>query len=356
MSGSTSGAVSVDQLIALSDEMAALIRAGVPLDRGLVAAGRDLRGRVGGLAAQLGARIESGEGLAEALEAGGAPVPAFYRAVVDAGLRSGRLAKALEGLASYARAFAETRRAIGLAMLYPLLVLLLAYGLFVVFVMWVVPRLAATFTTMGLPGMGVLDLFLWLGDHLAYWVWIVPALLILLTIGWAGSGRAMALRPGRLVGVLRFVPGMTSILRLAQTADFADLLALMIEHGVPLDEAAGLAAEATGSPGLRASVRVLADSMRRGDPADEAAGRGGLPPMLAWVIATAGARGPLAPALRHAAATYRARAARKAETLQAILPSAVLVVVGIAAGSAYALSVFKPVITLWYQLAMPVSD
>jgi type II secretory pathway component PulF len=356
VSGSVSGAITVDQLIALSDEMAALVRAGVPLDRGLVAAGRDLRGRVGRLAGQLGSRIESGEGLAEALEADGSAVPAFYRAVVDAGHRSGRLAKALEGLASYARAFAETRRAIGLALLYPLLVLLLAYGLFVVFVLWVVPRLAATFATMRLPGMGVLDIFLWMGDHPAYWAWIVPALLVLLTIGWAGSGRAMALHPGKLVGVLRLIPGMRSILRLAQTADFADLLALMIEHGVPLDEAAELAAAATGSPALRASVAALGDAMRRGDPADEAAVRAGLPPMLAWVVATAGARGPLAPALRHAAATYRARAARKAETLQAILPSVVLVIVGMSAGAVYALSVFKPVITLWYQLAIPVSD
>jgi general secretion pathway protein F len=356
LSGATSGPVSVDQLIALSDEMAALVRAGVPLDRGLLAAAGDLRGRVGRIAGRLGTGIESGEGLAEALAASGSSIPAFYRAVVDAGLRSGRLSKALEGLASYARAFAETRRAIGLALLYPLLVLLLAYGLFVVFILWIVPRLAATFVTMGLPGMGVLDLFLWLGDHPAYWVWIVPALVLLLAIGWAGSGRAMALRPGRLVGVLRLLPGMKSILGLAQTADFADLLALMLEHGVPLDEAASLAAEATGSPALRASVAALGEAMRRGDPADEAAGPCGLPPMLAWVIATSGARGPLAPALRHAAATYRARAARKAESLQAILPSAMILIVGTGVCAVYALSVFKPLITLWYQLAVPVSD
>ncbi len=356
MSGSTSGAVSVDQLIALSDEMAALVRAGVPLDRGLVAAGNDLRGRVGRLAGQLGTRIEGGEGLAEALEAGGAPVPAFYRAVVAAGLRAGRLSTALEGLASYARRFAETRRAIGLALLYPLLVLLLAYALFILFILWVAPRLAATFATMRLPGTDALNLFLWLGDHVAYWAWTVPALLFILTIGWAGSGRAMALRPGRLVGVLQLVPGMRSILGLAQTADFADLLALMIEHGVPLDQAASLAAEATGSPALRVSVAALGDAIRRGDPPDEAAARGGLPPMLAWVIATSGARGPLAPALRHAAATYRARAARKAEALQAILPSICLVVVGTGACAVYAVSVFKPLIMLWYQLAVPISE
>ncbi len=314
MSGATSGAISVDQLIALSDEMAALVRAGVPLDRGLLAAAGDLRGRIGRTAGRIGSRIEGGEGLDAALEGSGSGLPAFYRAVVEAGLRSGHLSKALEGLATYARAFAETRRAIGLALLYPLLVLLLAYGLFVLFVLWVAPRLAATFATMGLPGLGALDLFVWLGDHLQYWVWVLPTAVVVLAIGWARSGRAMALRPGRLVGLLRVMPGMTSILDLAQTADFADLLALMLEHGVPLDEAASLAAEATGSPALRASVAGLGDAIRRGDPPDEAAGREGLPPMLAWVIATSAARGPLAPALRHAAATYRAARAEGRDT------------------------------------------
>ena len=37
------GPVTLDQLIALNDEMAALVRAGVPLERGLIEAGRDLR-------------------------------------------------------------------------------------------------------------------------------------------------------------------------------------------------------------------------------------------------------------------------------------------------------------------------
>ena len=41
------GAITLDQLIALNDEMAALARAGVPLDRGLLAVGRELRGRTG---------------------------------------------------------------------------------------------------------------------------------------------------------------------------------------------------------------------------------------------------------------------------------------------------------------------
>lgn len=357
MSASSAGAVTLDQLIALSDEMAALVRAGVPLDRGLVAAGRDLRGRAGRLASRLGDRLERGEALGTALEADGETVPPFYRAVVEAGLRSGRLSKALEGLATYARSFAETRRAIGLALLYPMLVLLLTYGLFVMFTLWVAPKLASTFATFRLGGTRVLDTVGWLGEHLIYWVPIPPIVLLMLMIGWLRSGRASTLRPGRLTGLLRVVPGMRSVLDLAQTADFADLMALMVEHGVPLDEAIGLAAEATGSPRLRASAGAVAERLRRGDPADEAtAGPGGLPPMLSWVIATSGAMGPLGPALRHSAATYRSRAARKAEMLQALLPSVLLCAVGAVAGIIYVMAVFTPVVALWRELALPGSD
>jgi general secretion pathway protein F len=299
-----SGGITVDQLIALSDEMAALVRTGVPLDRGLVAAGRDVRGRLGRLAGDVGGHLERGEELAEAIRSGGGSMPGFYRAVVEAGLRSGRLAKALEGLADYARRFAETRRAIGLALIYPVMVLLVGYGLFVGFIVWVVPRIASMAASLRVEGQGTVGAFVWLGNHLAYWTPIVPAAVLLVVIAWFRSGRAMTLRPGRLGGLLRLVPGMRSILALAQTADFADLLALMVEHGVPLDDAVGLAAEATGSPRLRAAASELAEATRRGEPLDRSiAGRRGLPPMLAWVLTTSGAGGALAPALRHAAAT-----------------------------------------------------
>ncbi len=262
MSGSSAGPVTLDQLIALSDEMAALVRAGVPLDRGLVAAGRDLRGRAGRLASRLGDRLERGEGLGKALEADGETVPPFYRAVVEAGLRSGRLSKAMEGLATYARSFAETRRAIGLALLYPVLVLLLAYALLVMFSVWVAPKLLDSFATFRIAVPRLLEATVWLGDHLLYWVPIFPALLAMLVLAWVLSGRASALRPGRLTGLIRLVPGMKSVLNLAQTADFADLTALMVEHDVPLDQAIGLAAEATGSPRLRAAAAEVAERLR----------------------------------------------------------------------------------------------
>src|SRR3954453_21719550 len=102
--------MALEDFIALNDEIAALVRAGVPLERGLLDVGGDVRGRLGGLATSLGNRLNQGESLPEALEAEGDKFPRVYRAVVDAGLRAGRLPVALEGLATYARGFIELRQ------------------------------------------------------------------------------------------------------------------------------------------------------------------------------------------------------------------------------------------------------
>ena len=92
------GSITIEQLIALNDEITALVRAGVPLERGLVVAGADIKGRLGQIAGALGNRMSRGENLVQALDGEKKTIPPLYRAVVEAGARSGRLPVALEGL------------------------------------------------------------------------------------------------------------------------------------------------------------------------------------------------------------------------------------------------------------------
>jgi type II secretory pathway component PulF len=122
--------LSLDQFIALNEEMAALTRAGVPLHRGLLDLGRDLPGGLGAMASKIGRRLEQGEPLEAIIADESHRFPPLYRAVMLAGIRSGNLAAALEGLAATARRAAEMRRMVAVAMLYPVFVLLTAIVLF----------------------------------------------------------------------------------------------------------------------------------------------------------------------------------------------------------------------------------
>ena len=64
-------------------------------------------------------------------------------------MQSGRLPIALEGLAKYVRGYAEARAAIGLALWYPLLVLCLAYVLFLGLLYLAVPRIVDAADVLG---------------------------------------------------------------------------------------------------------------------------------------------------------------------------------------------------------------
>lgn len=336
-------AIGMGDLIALNDEIAALTRAGLPLGRGLVGVGEDLPGRLGGIARDLGQRLERGESLGEALEAERARVPATYRAVVEAGMRSGRLPEALEGLAVFARSYVELRRAIGLALLYPLIVLTVGYGLFVLFVVELAPRLMEAFGAMRVPVASPLRAMRDLGGSVAVWGPIVPLILAAVGLAWWWSGRASRYRPGGVPPAMRWVPGLRQIASGASAAQFADWLALLMEHDVPWAESVLLAAEATGDDRLVATASRIADGARRGESIGETLRDvEGLPPLLGWLMGAGHDREALVRALRHAAETYRRRAARRTAALRTTLPTVLLLGIGATATLLYTSALFAP--------------
>lgn len=350
--GSAGSAITLEELIALNDEIVALVRAGVPLERGLLLAAADLRGRLGALASALGERLKRGETLTQALAAERASVPPVYRAVVEAGLRAGRLPVALEGLARFARTYAELRRVLGLALLYPLLVLMLAYGLFVLFVLVIAPRFEAAFTSLRLPALDLIRWLAALGDSVPVWGPIVPALIVLLGFWWYLAGRAAVLQPGRWSAWVRRVPWMRGLLAATEAANFADLLALLLEHQVPFPAGIVLAAEASADAKLLSASRELAASAERGEPLRASVhGTPSLPPLLAWLMLSGQSQGDLVSALRHAAATYRRRALDRAELIRLFLPTLLMLAIGATATLLFALTLFLPLINMLKDLA-----
>ena len=111
--------LSLEQLAALSEEIAALARAGVPLDRGLAELARDIPGRLGTVAREMSQRLSEGQLIEQvAIELGNALPPA-YRSVLIAGVRAGRLPVALQDISQTARRISQLRSTIYLSLLYP---------------------------------------------------------------------------------------------------------------------------------------------------------------------------------------------------------------------------------------------
>lgn len=326
--------ISLDQWIALNDEIAALTRAGMPLDQGLLGFGRDVPGRLGALARALGERLQRGEDLPSALRAEGRAVPPLYAAVVEAGLRAGRLPAALEDLAHFARRQGELRRTIGLALFYPYIVLTLAFALFILFTALIAPRFEEMVREFGLAHSVWLGLLTWLGRHALVWGSLGLLGLASLFLWWVSTGSARSLGDGFFSRLVRRMPWIGMTLDQARAANEATILALLLEHDVPLEESARLASrvgqeEANGS----------------GNPVRR--------PMLSWLLQLApvlGAKG-VVNALRDVADSYHQRAIINAELIRIFLPAILLLIIGASATVIYGLTLFLPLSEILRQLS-----
>ena len=347
------GAITLDELIALNDEIAALVRAGVPLEKGLAALGSDMPGRLGKLTTAVAENMSRGQSLSQALADRSGGVPGVYRAVVTAGIRTGRLSSALEALAGSVRRLAETRRAIVAASLYPLLVFLLAWALFVAFVIVIVPGLEQLFRQIDPPGSTVLGQVGRWGGSVAYWGPAVPLVVVsLVVIWWYQSGRAGLVEPRLSSLLLGWLPWMGKMLRWARTATFAEVLALLVESRVPLDQAVVLAADGSGDRRIRRAAGELSAALARGETPDgRSAGRAGFPPLLVWLMSAGQRQGVLKEALRHAAEIYHRRSRRHADLARLVIPVAMTLIIGGGATLAFVLLVFGPWTSLLKTLA-----
>src|SRR6516162_7653136 len=99
-----------EDLITLNEEIAGMARAGLPLDQGLAAMGKEMgRGRLQAVTLALAADLKAGHPLPDALKRQQGQVPPFYAGLIAAGIRSGRVADVLATLTTYARTMADLR-------------------------------------------------------------------------------------------------------------------------------------------------------------------------------------------------------------------------------------------------------
>jgi general secretion pathway protein F len=337
--------ITVEQLLALNDEIRALARAGVPLEKGLRALGADLPGRLGRLATSLSERLERGESFVHALESSGDTFPPIYRAVVAAGVRSGRLPAALESISRSVRQAAELRQTLMVALAYPLVLAAIATAIFVFSMINTAPKVVDVYEMLGVERpmwyvwstMAAEQLGRWMP-----WLWVVIAGCV--ALWWYQSNRA-ARFGSHGWGWLPTVGGVRAAGRMAT---FTELLAMLVEQHVPLQEALSLAAASAGGKSVSTAAATLSDALRRGD--SNIAPPPGIPQLVTWLILTSPRQPDLVRALRHSANVFRRKAIRMSIFLGTYLPIFLSALIGGLIALYYTVHTMAPVYYLMFQL------
>jgi len=352
VSTSAGHSFSLEDLQALNAEILALIQAGVPLELGLRSVAADEETALQKLTAEIALRLEQGDTLSEALEAQGSRLPRQYRHLIEAGLQVNRLPAALEALSDLIEEMIQLRRSIRMALLYPLIVVSLGYVVFMGFLIQIVDVYRNTYQVFRLQMTGVVGLLIALRDSWELWCWAPPLMMCLAGYWWYRQGRSRNLDAADRLQGINWLPGVGRILRYHRQAQFARLLAAMVEQKLGLDRAVLLAADCVGGRHLQASAQELAVRIQQGSepgqdgPAGARASLPGLPPLLTWLMLGRSTSEQLPEKLRHAADLYHRRACDLSEAMRLIMP--VIASLGIGGGvtALYVMSMYIPVIEL----------
>lgn len=357
-----SGSISLDRLLALNDEIAALVRAGIPLEKGLTQLACEAPGKLSAVASDLAKRMDAGESLVDILEKDKTLFPPVWRSVVLAGIRSNHLAAALESLSRTGRRAKELRRSMVVALIYPAIVVAVAYSLFVFSLSTLAPAMDTTHQALTGTSLLVLSWLGAAGGTAGMWAWIVPALVVLGVAGWwYRSGRALrSFDGGPRSGAGRYlfpvswrrrIPSIRQSLLDGRMATFAEVLGLLDEHHVPLPEAIVLAADASGDRQLGTASRSIAERLARGETFTRREQLpSAFPPLLGWSVAGGMERLALRRTLATSAEMYRRRAVEATRWMTLYLPVILTVVIGGGAVLMYGLVVFLPLVSLLYRL------
>lgn len=311
-----------DDLAALNEEIAAMARAGLPLDQGLAALAREMGGgRLQQVTRALADDLRAGLTLPEALARQGGRVPPFYAGLVAAGVRSGRIGEVLATLTSYARTLTDLRATIVSALVYPVVVILLTLVLFALIAGYLIPHFDQLFRDFKLRVPLMTEAVLELGRHPFEYLILPPLLLIALLL----VVRFVLQRTerGRMLWTrwVYALPIAGTLVHAARLAAYTDLLAILVDHHIPLPEAFRLAGEASSDPLLTAGSRQAEQELARGQPLGEALrGIRQIPALLAWMAGLGERRGTLGATLHQIAATYRRQAELRVALLRAVLP------------------------------------
>jgi general secretion pathway protein F len=272
--------------------------------------------------------VTAGLSFAGALGAYEKSFPDFYRALVHGGEESGALPTVLQHLADYLDARQALKQKTGLALLYPVLVSIVAIAIVTGLLVYVVPQVVQVFqqSRQGLPLLT--RALIAVSDSLrATWPYLVAII-----VGTAVAAR-MALRRDaarrRWHALLLRLPWLGSLIRGVNTSRFASTLAILVGGGVPLLSALASGARVMTNMVMREAIERAIERVREGASLARALGETrAFPPLLIHMVASGEVSGKLEQMLNRAAHLETQALERRLVVFLTLLEPVMILVMG----------------------------
>ncbi|MFZ1569439.1 MAG: type II secretion system inner membrane protein GspF [Thiolinea sp.] len=323
------GSLNKADLALMTRQLATLVGAGSPLEEALGTIVRQTEHRSARrIFSAIRSRVMEGHTLASSLGQFPSAFPALYRATVGAGEQSGHLSQVLERLADYTENSLLNQQKVSTAFIYPALLALVAVGIVIALLKFVVPNVISVFETfdgqLPLLTRGLIASSNFLENHgitvlVALVLFIIFVRYLLKFPSWKKRSHRLMLK----------LPLVGRLVRGINTEHFARTLSILASSGVPILDALKIAGGVITNIPMREAVDDATVKVREGMAINKALQQSGyFPPMVIYLIASGEGSGQLDQMLERAAIQQERETQSRITKMVGLLEPLLILVMG----------------------------
>lgn len=344
--GAAGKPVSAKDIAFFSRQMATMMKSGVPIVSALEIIGSGHKNpRMKKLVDTVRADIEGGSSLYEAISRHPVQFDELYRNLVRAGESAGVLETVLDTIATYKENIEALKGKIKKALFYPAMVLAVAFLVSTILLVWVVPQFEEVFQSFGADLPAFTQMVVNLSRFMVSWWWLMAIVMIGSVVAIAMTYRRSEKMQHTVDRLILKVPVIGQIMHNSAIARFARTTAVTFKAGVPLVEALGIVAGATGNKVYSDGVLRMRDDVSVGYPVNMAMKQLNLfPHMVIQMTGIGEEAGALDTMLFKVAEYYEQEVNNAVDALSSLLEPMIMVFIGTLVGGlviAMYLPIFK---------------
>ena len=322
--------VSAADLSLMTRQLATLAKAGLPLEEALLAVSQQSeKPRVKSILLGVRSRVMEGHTLASGCAEFPRVFPEIYRATVTAGEQSGHLDEVLERLADFTEGRELTRQKVLGAMLYPIVLTIMCFGIVTGLLVYVVPKVVEVFDTGKTQLPLMTRMLIGVSDFLQAWgLWLLAGLVVVaIGVGrWLRNPEARR----RFHELQLRLPLVGRLVRGFNTARFTRTLSILTAASVPVLEALRIAGEVVTNLPMKHAVVEAGQRVREGAPIGRSLAQSRLfPPMTIHLISSGESSGELEAMLERAAISQERELDGLLAALVGLLGPLLIIVMGL---------------------------
>jgi general secretion pathway protein F len=297
--------VTTSQLSVVTRQFATLVAAGMPLVESLKALGDQIdHTTLKEVIAEIRDKVNEGDNLANSLEQYPNIFPRLYVNMVASGEASGSLDLVLERLADLLESQAELQRKFVSALTYPVLMLLLCFGVILLLLGYVVPQITTIFENQGATLPLPTKIVIAASDFVKSYWWVLIGMLVAGVFGIKAYAKTPQGKQ-KLDRLFLRLPLLGPLRLKIATSRFSRNLGTMLASGIRLLGALGIVKNILGNVVLEEAVDSAIEGVREGgNLADELDKAHLFPSLLIHMIAIGERTGQLEQMLGRAASAY----------------------------------------------------